>query len=146
MARAAVVSSKSDDTNPVMLFWAQCQVKWYWVLWHMCGWFTFTDIWCPSNGDRDELESSFFLEYHHFCWLNFNGFKTCWCHMWRVWGKGNWIKCFGGETWMKETSLKMAWVLKWILKRVGGHYWVHLAKNRNVWQVVVNMILNLQVQ
>jgi len=41
---AAVVSSKSDDTNPVMLFSAQRQVKWYWVLWHVCGWFTCTDI------------------------------------------------------------------------------------------------------
>ena len=33
---------------------------------------------------------------------------------------------------MKETSWKMGWILKWILKIVGGHDWVHLAKNRNM--------------
>jgi hypothetical protein len=36
-------------------------------------------------------------------------------------------------------------ILKWIVKKVGweGVYWIHLAQDRDKWQAVVNMVMNL---
>ena len=129
----------------VYVHWYLMTLKWYWVLWCVCVDGLRALIYDDLKMVTEMNLSNFFLEYHHFFWLNFGGFKTHQCHTWYTWGKGNCIKCFGGETWTKETSLKMGWVLKWTLKRLGGREWVYLAKNRNMRQVVVNMILNLQV-
>jgi hypothetical protein len=36
-------------------------------------------------------------------------------------------------------------ILRWIFRKWGGMDWIELAQDRDMWQVLVNVVLNLRV-